>query len=105
MRCKILSCWPSSTVVARDHLRVCRLSRMRRLGGLSCMRGLRRLGRSDFVIGRHQDSAPQQLRSDSLFQSFDPELHLVSPLDRKSTRLNSSHITISYAVFCLKKKI
>src|SRR5437773_5022075 len=26
-------------------------------------------------------------------------------IDRKSTRLNSSHITISYAVFCLKKKI
>src|SRR5437773_9132584 len=26
------------------------------------------------------------------------------PIDRKSTRLNSSHITISYAVFCLKKK-
>src|SRR5437773_7082280 len=25
------------------------------------------------------------------------------PVDRKSTRLNSSHITISYAVFCLKK--
>src|SRR5574343_1022107 len=25
-------------------------------------------------------------------------------IDRKSTRLNSSHITISYAVFCLKKK-
>src|SRR5437667_1822790 len=28
----------------------------------------------------------------------------VSAGDRKSTRLNSSHITISYAVFCLKKK-
>src|SRR5256885_12362513 len=30
----------------------------------------------------------------------------VSPLfqDRKSTRLNSSHLVISYAVFCLKKK-
>src|SRR5262245_62509505 len=27
-----------------------------------------------------------------------------SPLDRKSTRLNSSHLGISYAVFCLKKK-
>src|SRR5438067_10107460 len=26
-------------------------------------------------------------------------------LDRKSTRLNSSHVSISYAVFCLKKKI
>src|SRR5437667_571581 len=33
--------------------------------------------------------------------------HAVKPAvakDRKSTRLNSSHITISYAVFCLKKK-
>src|SRR5437660_5862347 len=27
-----------------------------------------------------------------------------APLDRKSTRLNSSHVAISYAVFCLKKK-
>src|SRR5260221_2349439 len=27
-----------------------------------------------------------------------------SPQDRKSTRLNSSHTVISYAVFCLKKK-
>src|SRR5690349_24954759 len=26
------------------------------------------------------------------------------PVDRKSTRLNSSHVEISYAVFCLKKK-
>src|SRR5690349_2008064 len=29
---------------------------------------------------------------------------LATPLDRKSTRLNSSHVEISYAVFCLKKK-
>src|SRR3712207_7434119 len=27
-----------------------------------------------------------------------------APIDRKSTRLNSSHANISYAVFCLKKK-
>src|SRR2546426_4433423 len=32
-------------------------------------------------------------------------LELVQRLDRKSTRLNSSHLVISYAVFCLKKKI
>src|SRR5437870_8300612 len=31
-------------------------------------------------------------------------LHHVDRLDRKSTRLNSSHVAISYAVFCLKKK-
>src|SRR3712207_8863676 len=29
---------------------------------------------------------------------------VTAPIDRKSTRLNSSHANISYAVFCLKKK-
>src|SRR5437667_1384053 len=35
---------------------------------------------------------------------YQVEQMYVQYLDRKSTRLNSSHITISYAVFCLKKK-
>src|SRR5437870_9097465 len=30
--------------------------------------------------------------------------HGIGSTDRKSTRLNSSHVAISYAVFCLKKK-
>src|SRR5690606_39750077 len=34
----------------------------------------------------------------------DATLALHDPSDRKSTRLNSSHVKISYAVFCLKKK-
>src|SRR5690242_21614259 len=38
----------------------------------------------------------------------DPRHQAIAPLgaliDRKSTRLNSSHMSISYAVFCLKKK-
>src|SRR5690606_41970961 len=33
-----------------------------------------------------------------------PSNLIVSGLDRKSTRLNSSHVKISYAVFCLKQK-
>src|SRR5256885_10892389 len=33
-----------------------------------------------------------------------PNIGLINSLDRKSTRLNSSHLVISYAVFCLKKK-
>src|SRR3712207_7029590 len=51
---------------------------------------------------------PRQVMDNELFQfvrtqdfvdyGFEPEL------DRKSTRLNSSHANISYAVFCLKKK-
>src|SRR5690625_6041106 len=39
--------------------------------------------------------------------SFDLDLgcrYRLSGVDRKSTRLNSSHVAISYAVFCLKKK-
>src|SRR5258708_11416229 len=35
----------------------------------------------------------------------DEGMHLAGSADRKSTRLNSSHQIISYAVFCLKKKI
>src|SRR5690349_22527006 len=40
------------------------------------------------------------------FAGADPTNQLVLPQgrDRKSTRLNSSHVEISYAVFCLKKK-
>src|SRR2546429_2897152 len=33
-----------------------------------------------------------------------PHIRPIEPIDRKSTRLNSSHGYISYAVFCLKKK-
>src|SRR5690606_7902676 len=46
-------------------------------------------------------SEAQRIR---LAHLFDPVLavhtSLVEPLDRKSTRLNSSHVKISYAVFC-----
>src|SRR5690606_41429465 len=34
----------------------------------------------------------------------DEPVFVVATQDRKSTRLNSSHVKISYAVFCLKKK-
>src|SRR2546426_10912030 len=38
-----------------------------------------------------------------LWRKLDQEIH-AGLRDRKSTRLNSSHLVISYAVFCLKKK-
>src|SRR5262245_43147477 len=59
-----------------------------------------------------EEFAQSQLRSKGL-EVFLPRLLLpnngkkhkrIVPLDRKSTRLNSSHLGISYAVFCLKKK-
>src|SRR2546422_6533591 len=41
-----------------------------------------------------------------MFQLLSPTVRIYDPVkeDRKSTRLNSSHGYISYAVFCLKKK-
>src|SRR5690625_7079953 len=69
------------------------------------------------------DAATDQLATafdaydDALFDAFDIATPLIvfdeddddddedfDDLDRKSTRLNSSHVAISYAVFCLKKK-
>src|SRR5690606_39992721 len=38
------------------------------------------------------------------YQLLTNEFYTTSEQDRKSTRLNSSHVKISYAVFCLKKK-
>src|SRR5690348_17551954 len=43
-------------------------------------------------------------RSTSLLPPRMEKLGATSQADRKSTRLNSSHPSISYAVFCLKKK-
>src|SRR5690349_24177721 len=47
---------------------------------------------SGFVVQARRTASPLQL----VAQQFE--------VDRKSTRLNSSHVEISYAVFCLKKK-
>src|SRR5690625_6259869 len=43
-------------------------------------------------------------QSHSGFYSFHRPTSYFKSEDRKSTRLNSSHVAISYAVFCLKKK-
>src|SRR2546430_10401627 len=50
---------------------------------------------------RHHRSTPPP---DSPTDRLAPQLGLSTSQDRKSTRLNSSHSQISYAVFCLKKK-
>src|SRR5690554_7187728 len=49
----------------------------------------------------------KQVPFEEVFDLFAIRIILDTPeeLDRKSTRLNSSHVRISYAVFCLKKKI
>src|SRR5690625_208081 len=53
------------------------------------------------VRGFTQDDAHIFCTPDQLKDEF---LNVLDLTDRKSTRLNSSHVAISYAVFCLKKK-
>src|SRR5256885_8569849 len=51
---------------------------------------------SRFIGNRKGDAPPKPVK--------EPTAALITGQDRKSTRLNSSHLVISYAVFCLKKK-
>src|SRR5256884_6268455 len=63
----------------------------------SCTRHLEPSGtsRMELCVGRDSSTSTLAWASDSQY---------ANPGDRKSTRLNSSHGYISYAVFCLKKK-
>src|SRR2546430_5429652 len=51
--------------------------------------------------GYHHGADPDRFTADGWLRTGDVE---PIGIDRKSTRLNSSHSQISYAVFCLKKK-
>src|SRR5690606_41469505 len=59
---------------------------------------------------RYHLAGNRQRQADTMQKGFDCPLprrlsiRVQLPRDRKSTRLNSSHVKISYAVFCLKKK-
>src|SRR4051812_49833419 len=67
-----------------------------------------------FLLMIRQPPRPTLFPYTTLFRSRSPATHPDRPPrpsagnppdpDRKSTRLNSSHMSISYAVFCLKKK-
>src|SRR5258705_2712267 len=51
------------------------------------------------VFGAHWKDHPERIAA-----AWDALVAPKTSIDRKSTRLNSSHLGISYAVFCLKKK-
>src|SRR5688572_32315393 len=60
------------------------------------------------TLFRSLELIDRKAKSETVGQSqrheFELRLLALEPGDRKSTRLNSSHSQISYAVFCLKKK-
>src|SRR5436309_9607412 len=63
---------------------------------------------SDLSVAHQQASTPARQASSGVAaaRAVAPKVpsRATRCLDRKSTRLNSSHVKISYAVFCLKKK-
>src|SRR5436853_4361548 len=64
--------------------------------------------RAELPTSRETDLKPAACRSPRLWLDVVPSLAhppTSGQRDRKSTRLNSSHLGISYAVFCLKKKV
>src|SRR5699024_11475559 len=62
---------------------------------------------NDSIPAEHKDGidmARELLRRSHVLIVCGDEVDEAVKKDRKSTRLNSSHVSISYAVFCLKKK-
>src|SRR5207302_9751517 len=80
---------------ARERERTCGEQRARRVT---------RQRESDGAAGSTLGSLPRRDRRRRCVSSGLSPVHLARLGDRKSTRLNSSHVKISYAVFCLKKK-
>src|SRR5438445_9545757 len=62
----------------------------------------RAIGPPAGLVHRHDPRVLEPRRDQRL--THEPQLADRATRDRKSTRLNSSHANISYAVFCLKKK-
>src|SRR5437868_9631920 len=102
-----MSPWPSKhcSLSLHDALPICMMMAMVRLNvpsvfmyGGSIMPG--RFRGHDVTIGDVYEWAGKH----SINAASDEDLHeLECVADRKSTRLNSSHVSIAYAVFCLKK--
>src|SRR3712207_8399582 len=77
-----------------------------RSGGAADRRGVAELRRDEAAHERHRAARLALLRLGADVGQADRRAQRAAPgaEDRKSTRLNSSHANISYAVFCLKKK-
>src|SRR3712207_7488502 len=78
---------------------------LRGLGETAGHAGAVREGRVGGGVGRGREASGQVGGGGEMSGVLDMEPFQILYGDRKSTRLNSSHANISYAVFCLKKKI
>src|SRR5690606_41649211 len=104
----LLSCFCFSSLCAHRDLTSCPTRRSSDLEGAKLFGGRwNSRGRACVYLSRYESLAILEvlvhLENTAVLKEF--TLFQVSiKADRKSTRLNSSHVKISYAVFCLKKK-
>src|SRR5205814_10125036 len=82
-----------------------------RSGGIADGRGLAAalmLGADGVLVGTRfwasEEALAPKVATDRAMKATGDDTVRSKAIDRKSTRLNSSHLGISYAVFCLKKK-
>src|SRR3712207_8800110 len=79
--------------------------RVRLLGGFSVWVGPHAVGEGEWHLRKARSLVKLLALAPGHALHREQVMELLWPiLDRKSTRLNSSHANISYAVFCLKKK-
>src|SRR5207244_13104095 len=104
------SYYPSSPYIytpsLHDALPICHFAEAQQSGAKTEERvSFRTVRAGPVLFGHAHRNLPQLLRpvqAPQRFARLGERKHLIE--DRKSTRLNSSHQIISYAVFCLKKK-
>src|SRR5690242_20874654 len=94
---------PSSTLFPYTTLFRSHGSPLRTFAGQAALRS-RKLAPARREVADRLHSAPGRDDGDGPVCTPEKAEHHHCTSDRKSTRLNSSHMSISYAVFCLKKK-
>src|ERR1022692_367073 len=88
---------------AQSHLLRVKQTEIHRLANVAVSFGPLFADFENFKRGKFEATTVHD-RGDALEQARAFLKRCAAPTDRKSTRLNSSHLVISYAVFCLKKK-
>src|SRR5699024_11421044 len=90
----VATCWPRASSLIRNELK-----KAHRIARPVCIASKTNPNNHEFHSFYSKESYDQRCRFDCLGCRY-----RTAQSDRKSTRLNSSHVSISYAVFCLQKE-
>src|SRR5690606_40098995 len=98
-------CPPIHTPSLHDALPICRFRSVQKWCERTAVQMVRGLASQKLNHRGHEVNSFSEMLNLSLVNMSRRSNNQWQMIDRKSTRLNSSHVEISYAVFCLKNKI